>query len=48
MLTFDVGGAKTSLWLCLCRKFILQNVGGFEWVQSQKNFVLGSVRIGMG
>ena len=35
-LTFHVGGAKASLWLNLCRKFILQNVGGSEWVQSQK------------
>ena len=35
-LTFHVGGAKASLWLRLCRKFVLQNVGGSEWVRSQK------------
>ena len=34
MLIYEclVGGAKTSLWVCLCRKFVLQNVGGSEWV----------------
>jgi len=35
-LTFNVGEAKAFLWLCLCRKFVLQNVGGSERVQSQK------------
>ena len=35
-LTFHVGGAKASLWLRLCRKFVLQNVGGSEWVRFQK------------
>jgi len=34
-LTFHVGGAKASLWH-LCRKFVLQNIGGSEWVPSQK------------
>ena len=38
-LTFHVGGAKTSLWLCLYRKFVLQNVGGSEWVWSQKRLI---------
>ena len=35
-LTSHVGGAKASLWLHLCRKLVLQNVGGSEWVRSQK------------
>jgi len=35
-LTFPVGGTKASLWLRLCRKLVLQNVGGSEWVRSQK------------
>ena len=35
-LTFHVGRAKESLWLRLCRNFVLQNVGGSGWVQSQK------------
>jgi len=35
-LTYHVGRAKASLWLRLCWKFALQNVGRFEWVQSQK------------
>ena len=34
-LTFHVGRAKVCLWLRLCRKFALQNVGGSEWVRSQ-------------
>jgi len=46
-LACHVGGAKASLWLCLCRKFVLQNVGGSEWVRSQK-WLSGGVRIGMG
>ena len=47
-LTFHVGGAKTSLWFRLCRIFVLQNVGGSEWVPSQKLSACGGVRIGMG
>jgi len=31
-LTFPVVGAKETLWLRLYRKFVLQNVGWFEWV----------------
>jgi len=34
-LTFHVGVAKASLWLCLCRKFTLQNVGRSGCVRSQ-------------
>ena len=45
-LTFHVGGAKMSLWLRLCRKFVLQNVGRSEWVQSRKQ--LSAWRIDMG
>ena len=32
----------------LQRKFVLQNVGGSEWVDPRNNLVLGGVRIGMG
>ena len=38
-LTFQVGGGGGQgvlVWLCLCREFILQNLGKFEWVRSQK------------
>ena len=35
-LAFHVGGANASLWLRLCWTFALQNVGGSEWVRSQK------------
>ena len=35
-LTFHVGGANASLWLRLCWTPALQNVGGSEWVRSQK------------
>ena len=38
MLIYEclVGGAKPSLGVCLCRKFVLQNVGRSECVRSQK------------
>jgi len=48
MTAFHFGGAKASLWLCLCRKFVLQNVGGSERIRSQNRLLLGGVRIGMG
>jgi len=46
-LTFHVGGDKASLslWLRICRKFVLQNLGRSEWVRNE--LVLGGVRIGM-
>ena len=47
-LPFHVGGAKASLWLRLCRKFVLQNMGWFDWVPSQKRPSVGGVRIDMG
>jgi len=34
--TFHSGEAKASVWLHLCRKFTLQNVGVSKWVRSQK------------
>ena len=34
-LTFHVGGTKAFLWFHRSRKFVLQNVGGSEWVLSQ-------------
>ena len=37
-----------SLWLHLCWKFVLQNVGGSEWVQFQKRLSAWWPRIGMG
>jgi len=43
--TFHSGEAKASVWLHLCRKFALQNVGRFN---PRNDLVLGSVRIGMG
>ena len=30
------------------QEFVLQNVGGSEWVDPRNNLVLGSARIGMG
>ena len=48
ILAFHVGGAKVSLWLCFCRKFVLQNVGGSEWVDPRNDLVLGSAKIGVG
>jgi len=47
-LPFHMEGANASLWFCLCRKFVLQNVGAFDWVPSQKHLAVGGVRIGMG
>jgi len=35
-LAFHVGGANASLWLRLRWTSVLQNVGGSEWVRSQK------------
>jgi len=31
-----VRGVKASNWVHFCKKSVLQNVGGSEWVQSQK------------
>ena len=44
-LAFHVGGANASLWLRLCWTFVLQNVGGSEWVRSLERLVLSGVRI---
>jgi len=32
-----------SLWLRLCRKCVLQNVGGSEWFDPRNDLVLGGV-----
>ena len=41
-------GQRVLVWLHLCWTFVLQNVGGSEWVRSQKRLGAGGVRIGMG
>ena len=50
-LAFHVGGANASLWLRLCHACwtsVLQNVGGSEWVRSQKRLGAWRRRIGAG
>ena len=47
-MRLEFNKASLSLRRMRSRKFVLQNVGGSEWVRPKTDFVLGGVRIGMG